>query len=293
MKRILILVITTILTVSFMGCNDNLKSESTRNDDESKSVSSDVNNTSSDTESKNGEDANNSESESNSKIVDQKIAVEDATDIEIAVSIADVTIKAYDGDEVKVTGKLSENSNGIDLNKSGNKIKMIEKSKTITKLFNVRKQDEISKLDILIPSRLNGKFELEQGVGTVSVDGMSFKNINITGGTGDFKCNDIVFDKLNFISGVGNAAINLNKKCGDMTIDGGVGDLKIEMSEIGGNITYKGGVGNLDIKIPENSPIKFEKNKGVGDCKINAKTSDEGAYTFNLKIGVGSINIHN
>ena len=65
------------------------------------------------------------------------------------------------------------------------------------------------------------------------------------------------------------------------------------MAEVGGNLKYKGGVGSTDITIPKNSPVKFVVGKGLGNCNIDAKTSGEETYTFDLKVGVGSINIRN
>ena len=65
------------------------------------------------------------------------------------------------------------------------------------------------------------------------------------------------------------------------------------MAEVGGNLTYKGDVGSSKITIPKNSPVKFRTKNGVGKCEIDAKTSGENTYTFDLKVGVGSIRVQN
>lgn len=277
MKKLLILVITAAIALSFIACTHN----------EGNVINSNTNSNS------------NENADNNNKVIDKKITIEDASNINIDVSVANITIKVYDGNEVKVTGKLSENSTDIDLNRNSNTIELKEngtkKNINLLNMTNDKDQKDISTLDILIPSKLNGNFQIKQDVGTSDISGLNVKNLDIAGGTGDIKYENIVFDKLKLEAGAAKAYFKLNKKCGDITIEGGVGETNIDMEEVGGNLTYKGGVGKLDIKLPENSPVKFEKNNGagLGGCNINAKTSDEGKYIFDLKVGVGSINIHN
>jgi hypothetical protein len=92
---------------------------------------------------------------------------------------------------------------------------------------------------------------------------------------------------------VGKVDLNLTEKCGDILINGGVGEVNVKMAEVGGNLIYKGSVGSGNITIPENSPVKFVTKNGVGKCEIKAKTSGKETYTFDLKVGVGSINVRN
>lgn len=285
MKRILVWGIIGILTLSITGCNSNLKTVNTKANDENVNTSDEINATESDKQSKN---INNSESES--KLVDKKIALEDATDININIKAAMVTIKTYDGEEVKVTGELSESSKGIDLSKNGSEIEIVEES-DILMLSNSKNNG--SKFDILIPSKFQGDFIFKQGAGICDIEGLKVKDADITGGAGKLMCEDIKFDKLNLNSPTGETDLNLADKCGDATITGGVGKINIKMAQVGGNMTYKGGVGEADIAVPENSPVKFVKSEGLGKCNISAKTSSEETYTFNIKVGVGVINIHN
>ena len=68
------------------------------------------------------------------------MALDDATDINIEICAAEVSIKSYDGEEVKITGKLSEKSKGIDVNKNGNKIEIVEKGyEVIGSIINTRR----------------------------------------------------------------------------------------------------------------------------------------------------------
>ena len=65
----------------------------------------------------------------------KRVALDDATDINIEICAAEVSVKSYDGEDVKVTGELSEKSKGIDINKNGNKIEIVEKGYEINRIY--------------------------------------------------------------------------------------------------------------------------------------------------------------
>lgn len=272
MKKLFILGIIGVLTISLIGCETRRE---VKINGLSKYVSNDI-----------------SVGDINGEIIDKKIDLNDAKNIDIEIFAAVVSIKAYDGDEVKITGKLSERSKGIDVNKNGDKISIIEKGDSFLESI-INDKNNFSKFDILVPLKFKGDLKFKQGAGKSNIEGLKLKDLKIIGGAGELKCEDIMFDKLNLNSGVGQVDLNLNEKCGDIDINGGVGETNIEMAEVGGNLKYKGGVGSTTITIPKNSPVRFISEKGVGNCDINAKTSGEDTYVFDLKIGVGSINIRN
>ncbi|AOR25181.1 DUF4097 family beta strand repeat-containing protein [Clostridium taeniosporum] len=267
MKKVLILAIVGIVLISSIGCNINSKTKNTISNQENETLNK-------------------------NKVIDEKINLDNATDIDIEICAAKVSIKNYDGEEVKVTGELSEKSKDLDINKNGNKIQIIEKRDKL-KGLDMDAESNGSKFDILVPSKFNGNFVFEQGAGTVDIEGIKVKNIDISGGSVKSKCEDIKFDKLNLDSGAGNFDLNLKEKCGDIKIKGGVGKLNLKMAEVGGNLKYEGGVGDIDITIPVNSPVKLLAEKGLGHCNIDAKTSGEETYTFDLEVGVGLINVRN
>ena len=284
MKRILIVAIIGILIISLMGCEIKSKEKSVVNKEDSITQTED--------KAENIESNDENKGSNKNKLIDEKIALADATDINIEICAAEVSIKSYEGDEVKITGKLSEKSEGIDINKNSNKIAIVEKGyKAIGSIINTG--DDNSKLNILVPSKFKGNFVFKQGAGASDIEGIKVGNIDITGGAGEIKCGDVKFDKLSLNSAVGKVDLNLNEKCGDMIINGGVGEVNIRMAEVGGNLTYKGNVGSGKITIPENSPVKFVTKNGIGKCEIKAKTSGKETYTFDLKVGVGSINLGN
>ncbi|GAA0077003.1 hypothetical protein UT300005_13810 [Clostridium sp. CTA-5] len=273
MKKVLILTIAGILLISSIGCKSNSKTKDTTSNQEIETL-------------------NEKKVVDKKKVIDEKINLDNVTDIDIEICAAKASIKSYDGEDIKVTGELSEKSNDIDINKDGNKIQIIEK-RDKSKDLDIDVENDGSKFDILVPSKFKGNFIFKQGAGTADIEGIKVKNIDITGDSVKAKCEGIKFDKLNLSSGAGEFDLNLKEKCGDIDISGGVGKLKLKMAEVGGNLKYQGGVGDIDIKIPKNAPVKLLAGNGVGRCNIAAKTSGEETYTFDLEVGVGSINVRN
>jgi hypothetical protein len=304
MKKVLILGIIGIITISIIGCNVNSSTQNSKANYESNNISTET--TTSDENSDNKAATTTSQDNSDNKAattgdttitinsnetINEKIAFENINDVNIEISAAKVSIKAYDGEEIKITGKLSEKSKGMVINKKSSKFEIIEKGYNVMGSF--KGDDDKSIIDVLIPSKFKGNLTFKQGAGVADIEGLKVKDIDIFGGAGKLKCNGVKFDKLNLNSGVGEVDLNLNEKCGDIEINGDVGETNIKMAEVGGNLKYRGGVGSVNITIPKNSPVKFDVEKGVGSCKIDAKTSSEQTYTFDLKAGVGSINIRN
>ncbi|EKQ57931.1 MULTISPECIES: DUF4097 family beta strand repeat-containing protein [unclassified Clostridium] len=265
MKKIIFLAISVMLMFLVIGCNVNARNTV----------------------------ANNASSNlSNDSVIDKQVALDNATGINVEVCAAEVNINSYDGEDVKIAGKLSDKSKGFDINKIGNEIEIVEKG---YELFGslINTEANKTKINISIPSKFNGNFTFKQGAGTSKIEGIKVKKMDITGGAGELNCGNIRFDKLDLKSGVGKVDLNLNDKCGDIDIIGGVGEVRVKMTEVGGNFRYNGGVGETNITIPQNAPVKFLTHKGVGKCEINATTSNNEMYTFDLKVGVGAINVRN
>lgn len=291
MKKILILGIIGIITLSFVECNSNYRNENARSNYENSSLSKETASNSESGDNKKNNGATNINI-NNNETIDEKIALEDVKNIDIEISQAKVSVKSYEGTDIKITGKLSKKSKGMNINKSDSKIQIVENSYALNGFF-TNDEENTTKIDILIPSKFTGDFIFNQGEGTSDIESIKVKNVDIAGGAVKLKCDDIKFEKLNLNSGIGKFDLNLKEKCGDIEINGGVGETNVKMAEVGGNLEYKGGVGNTNITIPNNSPVKFVVGKGLGNCKIDAKTSGEETYTFDLKVGVGAINIRN
>ena len=212
MKKILIVAIIGMLTILLIGCEIKSKEKSVINE---KSINQ------TDDNAKGTKYSDENKNLNRNKLIDEKVAIDDVTDINIDICAAEVSVKSYDGEDVKVTGELSEKSKGIDINKNGNKIEIVEKDYKVSG-FIMDSEDNNSKFDILIPSKLKGNFEFKQGAGTTDIEGIKVKNVNISGGAAKLKGEDIRFDNLNLNLGAAKVDLNLNEKCGDIVINGGV-----------------------------------------------------------------------
>ena len=66
----------------------------------------------------------------------------------------------------------------------------------------------------------------------MNIQGIKADNINLKGGAGELDVKDIVFNNLNLSSGVGAVNLSLEKKCGNINIEGGVGKTVLRMKEV-------------------------------------------------------------
>ena len=193
-----------------------------------------------------------------------------------------------------MTGKTNLNVDeiNININKEGNSIE-ISDGNDLSNIDLFKSNNIDVKLMIKIPNNYSGDINLSYGAAEVELSNIDCNNLNIDGGAGELTINDIFFNKLDFNAGVGESEINLVRKCGEIDIDGGVGEISISIEEVGGNLIYEGGVGSAKIKIPENSPVYFNTDSGIGETNINAITSSERTYEFNLSLGIGEIKVYN
>jgi DUF4097 and DUF4098 domain-containing protein YvlB len=225
--------------------------------------------------------------------ISKTIPMKNIEDIDIEVHASNVTINSVDGSDFTITCRGS--SSFVDkttIDVIGNTLNIKEhgvNSPINLNFFNKSKSREVT---INIPKDFNKDLKLNGGAGNVSIKGIDIKKLNIEGGAGNLTLKDIVFQDLKLKQGVGNTTIDLSSKCGDMDIEGGVGNLSIDFAEVGGDLTYDGGVGKTVISIPNNSPVKIDTSTGVGSIDINAKTSGEDIYTFDLNVGVGNLTVN-
>lgn len=228
--------------------------------------------------------------ESYEKEINEVVSLNDIDTIKIKVEIGEINIDTYDGEELKITGSLGKRSDKYSIyNKSGI-IEFEAKSKSKLTLSN---SDDTTKISVLVPNSYKSDFKIETGAGAADISNISAKKLEVDAGAGDIVIQNIKFDNLEYDAGVGSTKIRLNEAVGDIDISGGVGDILVELSEVGGDLTCDAGVGSTKIKIPENAPVKFNKQSGIGDCDINVTTSGEDKYTFKLSVGVGEIEVYN
>ncbi|MBE6054385.1 MAG: DUF4097 domain-containing protein [Clostridium sartagoforme] len=209
--------------------------------------------------------------------------------LDISISVSNVDINYYDGEDINISGELSKYSKGIKTERKSNKLIIIEESEESIKAMD----DSASHIAIDIPRSFNGDFDLYFGVGECEINDLVLNNVDIENGVGELALNEISFNDLKLESGVGETTLETSKKTGNIDIKGGVGETNVSLGDINGNLKYEGGVGSATIKVPENAPINITSSAGLGNAKIKAKTSGEAKYTFDLELGIGDVKVTN
>ena len=276
MKKSFKIIMVLMLSTMFVGCGVKFGSESRNN----KSNLFSINN-------------ENEEEENYTDDLIEKVDISEELDginkLDISIDVSNVEIEYYDGNTIRVKGKLSKYSKGINIEKETNKINIIEKSK---RSINIS-EDYSSDLTISIPRNFNGDLEFSFGVGKCIINELELDNLSIESGVGELTLKDIAFNKLDLESGVGSVNLSTDKKTGEISIEGGVGETNISLGDIHGDLSFDGGMGSATIKVPENAPIDINTDSGIGNVKIRAKTSNEAKYKFDIEVGIGSVEITN
>lgn len=233
--------------------------------------------------------SSDSSSNSTRKEVNLSEDISNINKISMRIDVSDLKVIYHDGGNVEIIGKLSSYSKGVDVNKNGSTFEIVEETNKSMKLGS----NNYSELLIKIPRSFNGDLKLDFGVGTFNVSDLVLNDVEVEAGVGEVSLDGISFNSLDLKSGVGSVSLVTKEKTGDIYISGGVGEVNVELGDINGNLKFEGGVGNADFKVPVDAPISINSKSGLGDANIKAKTSNEGKYTFDLEVGLGSVTVRN
>lgn len=231
------------------------------------------------------------EQESNAiQNVDITEEINGINNIDISIDVSNIDIDYCDGNDIKINGELSKYSKGINTEKESSKLSIVEKYEK--NRMNVSK-DSSSHLIISIPKNFNGDLEFNFGVGECNINGLEVDNLVIKNGVGELKLKDISFNKLDLESGVGSVTLETEKKTGEINIEGGIGETNVSLGDINGDLTFEGGMGSATIKVPVDAPIDIDYTSGIGKVKVNAKTSNDTKYKFDIEVGIGEVEVTN
>lgn len=225
----------------------------------------------------------------------KSLPISGVSNIDIEICASNVTIEAVAGNDftINCSGKSSIVTD-TEVTLKGSKIKVKENSiKAGNFNLGLSQLSMDRKVIIGIPENYTGDISVVCGAGNLKLNEFNSSNLQIEGGAGNLTMENIGFSNLTLSQGVGNTDIALKRKSGNVDIDGGVGNLTLKLQEVGGNLVYEGGVGNTKIYVPENAPVKFDTETGVGRCSVTAKTSGKTDYIFSISVGVGELLISN
>lgn len=208
----------------------------------------------------------------------------DTNILSISLKSSKLTIKKGDNLEIE------NNIKYIVVNQDNNKLSIKEKSH-----FGSFSKNEVV---IYVPDDLLfDKVYISNGAGTIGIDNISTKELNLELGAGKISIDKLyVENEANIDSGAGEVIID-NAYIFNLDLDVGVGKFTLN-SVLRGENDIDAGIGELNLNLLDNeSNYKIFADKGIGSLKINDKNySDKTIYgsgdnTIDIDGGIGSINI--
>lgn len=198
--------------------------------------------------------------------------------------------------EIAVGDKLtvSTNNKNITVKEKNGELEIKEQSKKGIKL-----NTKASSVKVTVPKNmLFNSAEIESGAGTVKIERLCAKEIELDVGAGEMK--------IDYINATQSAKIDTG--AGKLTIaDGILNDLELELGvgetkvtgALYGNCDIEQGVGKLTLNLKENKDqYKFSVKKSVGTVKIdgtkaeNKSTVGNGKNLVDIETGVGSVTVN-
>jgi hypothetical protein len=230
--------------------------------------------------------------------VDINKSFEDIKSITIDHGVGTLKVRTGESDKVEIVAKNVSEHYTVEKSFSGN---LTLKSRSRFWLWNWFDGDNFkSDVTIYLPEDFVAeKFIIDAGAGDVNIEGLETKKLEINGGAGDIRGNDIyVHHEVDIDGGVGNVyfkKVVLN----NTTIDSGVGNVDVEGSLLG-KTDIDCGVGNVDLNLEGTTDdYNIKVDKGLGNVKINGeKYSDlnwnnlSAGNSLDIDGGVGDISIN-
>ncbi len=194
--------------------------------------------------------------------IEETYRINEVDSLEIENSVGNLTVEAADVDEIQVIGVNLSEASRVEL--SGDTLH-IENTSVKVVLFGINMGEKVTHANPGITVRVPRGFvfdeiEIESGVGTVTMDGITADEMYLVSGTGTIDATDIT--------------------CGDVDIDAGVGEVNIylnaEMTDYDMDLTP--GIGAIYVD-------------GIQQSEIN-HTNKDADYSLNVDSGIGEVNIH-
>ncbi|MBQ3583338.1 MAG: DUF4097 family beta strand repeat protein [Lachnospiraceae bacterium] len=230
----------------------------------------------------------------NTKVTDKSYTFEadEVKSIYIDNSISNVTVQYYDGDTISIEAENIPEEFDCKVNKNGTLNIKNESPKNALFSFGSHK----GKISVLVPEELTLKeFELNGGVGDITVNDLTLDIFTINGGVGDIDILNVTANGFSLDAGVGDFYME-NCSANDTEIDGGVGDIEIQNCALK-DVEIDNGIGDIDLVIDGDiDDYTFDMDGGIGSIRINGEKAsyyknNNGKYEISCDNGIGDIDI--
>lgn len=194
--------------------------------------------------------------------IEESFPIYEVDSLEIENAVGDLKIEAADIDDIQVTGVNLSTASKVEL--SGDTLR-IENTAVKVVLFGIKMGEKVTNVNPGVTVRVPRGFafdevQVESGVGTVKMDGITAKELYLASGTGTIDATDIT--------------------CGDIDIDAGVGEVNIylnaQMTDYDMDLTP--GIGAIYVDDIQQSEISH--------------TNEDADYSLNVDSGIGEVRLY-
>ncbi|MBQ9112527.1 MAG: DUF4097 family beta strand repeat protein [Clostridia bacterium] len=217
-------------------------------------------------------------------ITEHDLSDESISRLDIDVAATNLTIQPGETLKVYVTG------NRVSVRVSGETLRIEEKSTFFHSTTSCT-------VNVTLPVSELERADISTGAGTLHIEGLSAKVLDLDLGAGDTVLKNInISDQADIDGGAGKLDIDASE-ISELDLDMGVGSVNISAALLGES-EIDCGVGQLKLELTgEKSDYSIDIDKGIGDVKVDGESVRDGAEIgnghreVNISSGVGDVEV--
>lgn len=214
-------------------------------------------------------------------VYDEKYETEKIEKISIKSSAGDIKFEESDDKKIRVV-VYGEKDNKIDVEQTGNTLKVESIQKSHIFGFNIRLNDIV----IYLPKEYEKEIEIDSDLGDIEIVSLENASIKIEQNCGDINLGKIKNAEIENDLGTTEIEEILNS----LNIKSNCGDIKIKKLTLQENSKIENDLG--DVKIGETNDIFIDAHCDLGDEKIK-KNSRQSEVTLKIDVDCGDIKVEN
>lgn len=214
-------------------------------------------------------------------VYDEKHETEKIEKISIKSSAGDIKFEESDDKKIRVV-VYGEKENKIDVEQTGNTLKVESIQKSHIFGFNIRLNDIV----IYLPKEYEKEIEIDSDLGDIEIVSLENASIKIEQNCGDINLGKIKNAEIENDLGTTEIEEVLNS----LNIKSNCGDIKIKKLTLQENSKIENDLG--DVKIGETNDIFIDAHCDLGDEKIK-KNSRQSEVTLKIDVDCGDIKVEN
>ncbi len=214
-------------------------------------------------------------------VYDEKYETEKIEKISIKSSAGDIKFEESDDKKIRVV-VYGEQENKIDVEQTGNTLKVESIQKSHIFGFNIRLNDIV----IYLPKEYEKEIEIDSDLGDIEIVSLENASIKIEQNCGDINLGKIKNAEIENDLGTTEIEEVLNS----LNIKSNCGDIKIKKLTLQENSKIENDLG--DVKIGETNDIFIDAHCDLGDEKIK-KNSRQSEVTLKIDVDCGDIKVEN